>query len=192
MQAIDLIHTLGPAGTNCEAAARHWLEQSNIVGFSAVERSVILHRTLEDAADAMMVDKNSALLTPIAYPQLGDLIYSNIGRFQIIDTFIIPTYEMVLASNCSAYPRVISLHPAPTKLLGDQFKKRFVESNVIAAIDCSHKKSDGCITTRDVAVKYNLRVVKSFGRVIMGFSLHASTVETQRIECPQESYLHCI
>lgn len=192
MQAIDLIHTLGPAGTNCEAAARYRLKQINIAGVSAAERSVILHRTLEDAADAMMVDKNSALLTPIAYPQLGDLIYSNIGRFQIIDTFTIPTYEMVLASNCSANPKVISLHPAPTKLLGDQFEKRFVESNVIAAIDCSQNKSDGCITTHDAAIKYNLRVLKSFGRVIMGFSLHASTIGTQKSQSPRESYLSYI
>ncbi len=41
------IHTLGPEGTNCEAAAENWLLDNNING------RIILHDTLEDGMDSM-------------------------------------------------------------------------------------------------------------------------------------------
>lgn len=41
------IHTLGPAGTNCEKAAYYWLNKNNQQG------NIILHPTLETAVKEM-------------------------------------------------------------------------------------------------------------------------------------------
>lgn len=56
------IHTLGPAGTNCEKAAYYWLNKNNQQG------NIILHPTLETAVKEMEVSANSILLGCIVYP----------------------------------------------------------------------------------------------------------------------------
>lgn len=138
---------------------------------------------MEDAADAMVANRGSVLLTVIAYPGLNDLIYANLHRFQMIENFLMLTHEMVLASNHAGSPEVVSLHPAPAKVLPAHVAKRFVDSNSTAAIDCSRNLSDGCITTAVSAAAHGLHVIQSFGRIVMGFAIHAPLSSVPSARC---------
>ena len=163
---IDRIHTLGPTGTNCEAAARHWFERQGRTG------EVVLHPTLEDAAEVVVEDAASALLGCIVYPDLHTLVFSNLDRFVLKDLFVMPTYEMVLASRTGEAPRLVSSHPAPRRLVPQGVEVRLVNSNAQAALDCAAGRSDACITTGVAARSNDLRIVENYGPVPMGFSIH--------------------
>lgn len=107
---IRVIHTLGPAGTNCEAAAHEWFRRNGRKG------TVHLHPTFEIAAQALNDDPAIAVLGCVAYPDLHNLVFSNLNRFQMVDVFVMPTFNMILASRTGEAPRTISTHPAPQQL----------------------------------------------------------------------------
>jgi hypothetical protein len=50
----------------------------------------------------------------------------------------------------------------------------FVNSNAQAAADCATNKTDGCITTLPCAEKYGLYVIKDYGQIPMGFTIHVA------------------
>lgn len=110
VQDIRVIHTLGPAGTNCEAAAHEWFKRNGRKG------AVHLHPTLEIAAEELKDDPAIALLGCVAYPDLHTLVFSNLSRFQMVDIFVMPTFNMILASRTGEPPQTISTHPAPQRL----------------------------------------------------------------------------
>ncbi|MGG4268044.1 hypothetical protein ABEW06_23125, partial [Peribacillus simplex] len=62
-QKVKAVHTLGPAGTNCEKAGLLWLDKQKIKG------EVVLHNTLEEAIP-FVENKNSILLGCAVYPKL--------------------------------------------------------------------------------------------------------------------------
>lgn len=66
------IHTLGPSGTNCEAAANNYLEKKKAKG------KICLHETLEKAVSEIEHDENSLLLGCVVYPELHTLVFSNL------------------------------------------------------------------------------------------------------------------
>jgi prephenate dehydratase len=163
---VRTIHTLGPAGTNCEAAARFWLAARGVSG------QVVLHPTLEAGVEAMPRDEDQALLGCAVYPDLHTLVFSNLDRLAIADAFVMPTHEMVLASRDGDWPSVVATHPAPQGLVPDELDRRFVDSNARAAIECAEGRVDGCITTSVAAELWGLRVVRSSGPVPMAFTIH--------------------
>src|SRR4051794_13599345 len=91
VKKVTEVHTLGPKGTNCEKASLLWLEKMGIAG------EVVLHKTLEDAILKVKETENSVLLGCAVYPHLHDLVFSNLSKIELIDSFIMPTYNMVLA-----------------------------------------------------------------------------------------------
>jgi hypothetical protein len=121
--AFQRIHTLGPRGTNCEAAAEYWFDRRGIDGAS------FLHATFETAAEAMLADEGSALLASIAYPELHELIVANLGRFELLDVFIMPTHSMVLASRDGRTPGTVSTHAAPRHLVPPVMARRQTTTN---------------------------------------------------------------
>lgn len=168
---ISVIHTLGPKGTNCEAAAHLWFRNRSKEG------EVVLHPTLEVAAEAMDGAADAGLLGCVVYPDLHTLVFSNLDRFALVDQFIMPTLDMVLASRTGEAPAVVSTHPAPQRLIPDDLvpggvQRRLVNSNAQAALDCVQGLSDGCITTIVSAEKHGLSIVRNYGPVPMGFTLH--------------------
>lgn len=160
------LHTLGPAGTNCERAAFRW--RANRCPGAWVE----LHPTLEAAADAVLGRTDAVLVGVAAYPQLHTLIYSRIERLQILDAFIMDTDEMVLASSSGDLPRVCATHPAPEHLLPPSIERRYVASNVLAAQDCVSGQADGCVTTLCAARVHGLSVLHNYGCIPMAFTIH--------------------
>jgi hypothetical protein len=172
---IDLIHTLGPTGTNCEAAARWWFRQKNREG------RIVLHPTLEAAAESLE-GGNSALLGCMVYPDLHTLVFSNLDAIVLEDIFVFPTHNMVVASRTGAQPVTVSCHPAPQRLVPDGSKISLVDSNARAAIDCAAGITDGCITTIVCAHANRLKIVKDYGPIPMGFSIHRSISKSHHVQ----------
>ena len=163
------LHTLGPAGTNCEKAAYTWLRRQ---GRDPV---VHLYPTLEDAVEGIDGDPTSGLLACVVYPELHTLVFSNLHRLAMVDCFVLPTHNMVLALRPGVTtPRSVASHPAPAGLIPDTIvERRLVNSNTRAAMDCARGLDDACITTIVSAQEHGLHVVADFGPVPMGFSIHA-------------------
>jgi hypothetical protein len=167
---IRSLHTLGPSGTNCEAAAHRWLARNDIDG------EVVLHDTLEEGV-ATMRDSGAAdqaLLGCIVYPELHTLVFSNLKWLKLVDCFIMPTHSMVLArklGNGNELSRVAT-HPAPQGLVPEGCARILVTSNSVAAACCASGGVDGCVTTLVAARNHGLEIVRDYGPVPMGFSIH--------------------
>jgi hypothetical protein len=172
---VTVLHTLGPEGTNCELAARTWFDRAGVDG------EVILHPTLEEAADAVLGQPGAALLACIAYPELHTLIYTRYHRLVLVDSLIMPTHSMVLAARTSRPTiRTVATHPAPVTLVPDGAAVQLVTSNSQAARDCADGLVDACITTAPAMVEHGLELVQDFGPLSMGFTVHA-----QREQLPE-------
>ncbi|MEU9303424.1 bacilysin biosynthesis protein BacA [Streptomyces sp. NPDC048269] len=166
VDSIRYVHTLGPQGTNLEAAAHEWLHRRGIDG------KIELHASLEAALDAVPDDGEHALAACAVYPDLHTLTFGNLHRLRMVDSFIMPTHNMVLASAGADDPRTVSTHPAPVGLVSAHAESRLVLSNSQAAIDCAAGRTEGCITTIVAAERHGLRVLRDFGPVPMVFTIH--------------------
>jgi len=163
---IRYVHTLGPQGTNLEAAAHEWLQRRGVDG------SVELHTSLETALDVIPQDGEHALAACAVYPALHTLTFSNLNRLHMVDSFLMPTHNMVLASAGTDQPGTVASHPAPVGLVPAGAESRLVSSNSQAAIDCAAGLTEGCITTIVAAERQGLRVLRDFGPVPMVFTIH--------------------
>ena len=170
LDGISVIHTLGPAGTNLEMAAHHW--------FTCRGRrpDVRLHPTLESAVPGLSGDGHEALLACAVYPELHYLVFQNLGRLAMVDSFILPTYDMVFATRADeAEVATVVSHPAPQTLarrVSPQAALRLVTSNSQAARECAGGAADGCVTTSRAAADLGLKVRRNFGPVPMVYTLH--------------------
>lgn len=166
LDGIRYLHTLGPRGTNLEAAAHEWLRRRRVDG------SVELHASLETALDTVPHDGRHALVACAVYPALHTLTFANLHRVRMVDCFLMPTHNMVLATVTGEAPRTVSSHAAPAGLVSTDAQTRVVLSNSQAAIDCATGITEGCITTSVAAERHGLRVVRDFGPVPMVFTIH--------------------
>jgi prephenate dehydratase len=167
LRRVRRIHTLGPQGTNCEAAALEWFARRGVEG------EVLLYRTLESAIPAVDGDPEGALLGCVVYPDLHTLVFRNLATLTLADCFVMHTHDMVLAARGDDYPRSVATHPAPESLIPAAIHdRRLVTSNAEAARVCARGEVDGCITTGVAAHANGLRIVTDFGRVAMGFTIH--------------------
>lgn len=166
-----VVHTLGPSGTNCEAAAWYWLRESELES-----GSVELHPTLEDAVLAMLKQPRlSVLLGCVVYPRLHEIVFQNLGVMALQECFVMPTHPMVLAAPSFGDFETVLSHPAPVNLLdGRDVRIELASSNAAAAIACAQGHADACITTSLAAQANGLHVIEDFGHVPMGFTIHAA------------------
>jgi hypothetical protein len=174
LSCITALHTLGPYGTNCELAARRWYDRVGTVG------RVVLHPTLEEAADRVADSSRAALVACAAYPALHTLIYSRLGRLTMVDCMMMPTHNMVIARRRGARTlESISVHDAPAALVPDGFATRLpAMSNSAAARSCRIGAADACITTMPAALSEGLEIMHDFGPIVLGFSVHIAVRAT--------------
>lgn len=167
---IRIVHTLGPEGTNCEAAANLWIRSN---GHSSA--TTVLHGTLEEALQRLLQDPDGAvLLGCVVYPKLHEIVFNNLDRLTLVDQFIMPTFNMLFASRGQEVVRTAASHPAPRSLLnGRGLTVTESTSNSKAAEQCRDGLVDACITTQPAADAYRLTVLEDFGPVPMGFTIHA-------------------
>lgn len=165
------IRTLGPQGTNCEAAAYFWRQNAGYI-----DAEVVLYDTLETAVRYVVdTDRASVLLACVVYPYLHEIVFKNLSRLTLKECFVMPTHRMVLASMGRSEVTTVSSHPAPVNLLdGYGYRIDLVNSNAEAASTCAAGAADGCITTLAAAQRHGLTVIRDFGTVQMGFSIHAA------------------
>jgi len=175
------IHTLGPAGTNCERAAKAYLAKNKQQG------TIHLHDTLELATSrCLSAPPDALLLGCIVYPKLHEIVFENLDTMKIVDCFVMDTYDMVFAAydkNLDEIGTVCS-HPAPQQLVSSvpglpTVELTLVNSNSTAARRCREGEFDACISTRESTDANGLTVLKNFGPVPMGFSLHGKKVTAQ-------------
>lgn len=170
LERIHTICTLGPENTNCELAARSWFERMGKSG------TVLLYPTLEEAIIDVKEQDGTALLGCVVYPDLHKIVFSNLDKLVLADCFIMPTYQMVLASKTRSlhpYPSIAS-HPAPSGLAAPYTANiQLVNSNAQAAIDCAAGVTAACITTITAAEQHGLHIIHDFGEIPMGFTIHA-------------------
>ncbi len=169
-QRVSAIHTLGPQGTNLGAAARRWFDSQDKCG------KVVLHASVEEAAFAVAAFSQTALLTCAVYPDLHQVVFGHLDDLEFIDSFIYPTFPMVLASRDGRSPQVVATHPAPQGLVPAHMKRVLVSSNAQAALDCQAGLTDGCITTLAALRNTGLMVVQDFGPIPMVYTLHAARI----------------
>lgn len=165
------IHTLGPKGTNCNKAGYLWLRQKNFHG------DIELHSTLEAALVEVKKSKGDLLLGCAVYPDLHKIVFENLNFLEIQDSFVMPTWNRVLAQNNSnlanAEELTIACHPAPSHLAYTYSQDvRFVSSNVQAALECVSSNVSACITTLKAAKDNNLNIMQDFGEIPMCFTMH--------------------
>lgn len=164
---VATIHTLGPTGTNLEKAAHQWFADQGRRG------EVVLHAEVEDGLDVMTFDGTEAILACAVYPRLHDLVFNNLDRLRMADSFILDTYDMVLAARPGQGPiTTIVTHPAPSCLVAGRGDIAYASSNSTAAADCAAGRYDACVTTSRAAQSEGLRTVENFGPVPMVFTLH--------------------
>ncbi|GGY43945.1 bacilysin biosynthesis protein BacA [Streptomyces omiyaensis] len=167
LSRVTVIHTLGPSGTNLEKAAHHWLAERGTAG------TVVLHAEVEDGLDAMAFDRTEAILACAVYPRLHDLVFRNLHRLEMADSFILDTHDMVLAGrpDHAAVSTIVS-HPAPSSLVAERGEITLTSSNSRAAALCASGQYDACVTTGPAAAAEGLRLIENFGPVPMIFTLH--------------------
>lgn len=163
---ITMLHTLGPAGTNCERAARKWFTDRGM------DPRVTLHATLEDALADMPRATGHALMACIAYRGLDGIFFNNLSWLSLHSVSVELTNEMVLAGRGGGDVRTIASHSAPSYLVPTGTRWVDSRSNAQAAADCRGGLADACITTSTAAHACSLTVLKSYGRLRMGFSIH--------------------
>jgi hypothetical protein len=167
---VTTIHTLGPTGTNLEMAAHHWFSSRRRDG------TVILHAQVEDGLGSMRFDGSDAILACAVYPRLHDLVFQNLHRLAMVDSFILHTYEMVLATRPGQQSvTTIVTHPAPSSLVASRGQVSLSSSNSRAAAECAAGRYDACVTTDRAAKSAGLAIVENFGPVPMVYTLHVGT-----------------
>jgi hypothetical protein len=133
------------------------------------------HSTLEVGVAAVTEDRDAALLACVVYPALHEIVFENLDWLELAECFVLDTYNMLLARRPgSADGGVVASHPAPAVLAAPLASRgvRLVSSNAQAAVACAAGEADACVTTLEAARRHGLEVVRDFGPVPMGFTIH--------------------
>ena len=164
------IATLGPSGTDSEAAAKKILEEKGLPG------EVVLCDSFE-AAKKHAIENNSYFLIPAAYvvrvrdgsvkDTWGDFNFREMDRLETIDAVVSPLKDMGVAKNkdCNN-PQSVALHPA-TDVFAEKYvpdlRREYILSKPLAVKECSEGKADMCIGSIDVIERFeNLEIVEIF------------------------------
>lgn len=165
---IRRLYTLGPQGTNCEFAAKKFLHHNQVCA------DIILMPTLEAGAAEVLSHEDSILMGCIAYPNLHNLMFSNLRNLKLVEVFVTDTLTMVMASRSSGNPQLVYCHPATESLIAEPLRSiPTATSNASAAMfDGAPSEAGSCITTLRSSQAMKLTQLRSFGSIEMGFSIH--------------------
>ncbi|HEX8581560.1 MAG TPA: hypothetical protein VF640_04490 [Acidimicrobiales bacterium] len=167
LDRVRCLRTLGPTGTNLEAAAHEWLLARHGGG------RVLLHRHLDDAVAAVSRDGTEGIVACAVYPDLHALVFDNHRWMVMADCFLAPTFRMVLASRGDGTPpRRVASHGAPVALVPAGAETVPALSNSAAAAACRRGDVDACITTATAADANGLDVLEDHGPVPMVYTVH--------------------
>ena len=158
------IFTLAPLGANHERTTKEWFRRSSVDGETK------LYSRFEEAA----VEKpGGALADCVVYPDLHALVFSSLDRLELMNYFVMPVYDMVLAGMVAKRPLAcMRTHPATQNMLPEEERQcQLVYGYAQADIDYARGLTDGCITTGLAAEEHGLVVLEDFGAVPIGFTI---------------------
>lgn len=169
-------YTLGPRGTNIEAACRVWRERMGI----GHKHHIIYCDTPETAltqAEAANGEETVGIFwTCAVYHKEHQLFFHNPRAFPFFTQQAMRLDRMQLAVRQgydlpeSIADMRIASHPSPSSLLAHRVNEVIqVASNSLAAKLCSEGLVDACITTEAARSLYQLKAVHYFGSPIMVF-----------------------
>ncbi len=165
------IGTLGPPGTCSENAAKYFMNNENIKG------RISLYKTFEESIEALKWRDEDIAIIPSAYVDFADIVFENLGKIEIVKSFIYYTPKLVIAQNRDFFNEKVekvATHPSPSNLIASYYKDAeliYTRSNSESAILLKDKKVDACITTEKCVIMYDLKVVKDFGNIPMSWNI---------------------
>lgn len=168
IQNIIKIATLGPEGTCSENAAKNFISKKEL------NAEIILKDSFQACLTALDKKEADIAIVPSAFEKLNELIFRNLNKIKITESFVLNTPALVIAKNNAKEIKKVACHPAPFILIDNIFPKDkiiFTSSNSISAIKTANKEVDACLTTEIAAKKNNLKLIKNFGEVPMSWNV---------------------
>lgn len=178
-----LIATLGPSGTCSEKAANYYAKRfpdgmANLLCTTFEEAIMQVRNKIADYA-----------IVPSAYRNIAGIIFDNIEEIAVIDTFVLPTPNLVIAvleknKEKTEFHKIAS-HASPMGLAQKVFPNAefiLTTSNSVSALQLVEEKVDACITTKVCADRYQFHILKDFGEVPMGWNVFQKKEEHQMKE----------
>ncbi|MBI2005550.1 MAG: hypothetical protein HYS80_02185 [Candidatus Aenigmarchaeota archaeon] len=160
------ISTLGPNGTDSERAAKYFAQIRRLPPYD-LKLSSSFEKALQDVREGGA----HFGIVPAAYNDLLGLHY----RFRdllIDELFLLPTKEMVLARRSGTEViRCVALHPSTDSFAPEGVEKLYIPSKPLCIEAVIRGDADACIGSRDVADKYGLEVVESYGEIPMSWEV---------------------
>ncbi|USS88278.1 hypothetical protein M3M39_02010 [Fructilactobacillus hinvesii] len=150
MKNSRMLHTLGPATTDCYRAALVYEKQRSDVTWQLQLHSkfaVVLQAANQRPGDYLLLP--TALKLPDG-TSWGDLHYRYLNRWRLVDVFTYPLDPLVLVQS-SQQTNIVDLHPATLELareqLGDEVQFRLASSKW-AAYQAYRRDGEYCITNQ--------------------------------------------
>ena len=163
-----IITTLGPEGTCSENAAKTFILNKG------VKAEILLKESFEDCIASLKNKNADIVIVPSAFKELNELIFRNLGKIEITESFVLNTPALVFAKKDSKTIKKIATHPSPLILLekvAPKSKIILTNSNSISALKVAGEEADACITTEIAAKNNNLSIIKNFGKVPMTWNV---------------------
>ncbi|MFA5878053.1 MAG: hypothetical protein WC845_01675 [Candidatus Staskawiczbacteria bacterium] len=176
---------LGPEGTNISQAAKKWLHRMCITGKSEIILGDTPEICLAKAREINEPGVVAVFWTCAVYSQESQFFFGNPDVLPFVFQEAMPLDEMQLATNSLDFYRRcaqsfcdadipagwrIASHPSPQHLVKCLNRRIvLVNSNAVAARECSLGNVELCITTEQAREIYHLHKLHSFGSPIMIF-----------------------
>jgi hypothetical protein len=179
------VATLGPKGTCSEEVAVAYVISQGW----AVDNSLVLCNTFEDAVEMLLGDSATQAIVPAAYMNYHNIVFQNMGRISVYDVLYSRTSSFVLAGKPGKDPEkvldrrlAVACHHAPSHLLTRltfDFDHVDAASNAVAAQLVNDNKADLCITqsraieeiNRSTSLDETLHIYEYYGSVDMIWSV---------------------
>ncbi|MER5466268.1 hypothetical protein ABT010_37625 [Streptomyces sp. NPDC002668] len=188
---------MGPPGTSSEVAAG--IVWQSLEGDAPNARNIELHRTYEDAAEALLNRDVNYLVVANAYSRISEF-YMN-TRLALAGVFVMdtPNYGIVQVPGSSVPDRpVVATHPAPRPLVDELLPAHFTDREILQVTSTSMAAqvvrdgvTDLALTTVPAAEAHGLefisrkRVIRMLWSVFTlnddAFAISADTAEARRI-----------
>ena len=168
------VATLGPAGTSSEVAAG--IVWQSLEGDVPSIRNIALHRTYEDAAEAVLKQDVDYLVVANAYSGISEFYMDT--RLSLAGVFVMdtPHYGIAQLPGESVPDRpVVATHPAPRPLVDELLPSHFTDREILqvtststAAQSVRDGVTDLALTTVPVAEAHGLEFIsrKRFIRML--------------------------
>lgn len=178
------VATLGPAGTSSEASGRHLLDWAT-PNLGTTSASVQLHRSYEDAAQAVLSGAATHLLVANAYGHISRFYMDPNLAIAAAYLFNTPHYGLAKMRGAQIPSRFdVATHPSPVPLIEELLPEGMAVSEVVhmsstsaAAAAVAADNIAVALTTDVAAAIYDLEFISTTRPIEMLWTVFARTTE---------------